>query len=155
MRDVALVRVQGSGMIGVAGFSSRLFGCLARRKINIILITQASSEHSICFAVLPKDAAGAAAAIREEFEREIASLAIDAPAIEKDVSIIAVVGSRMKSTPGIAGKVFYALGRNGVNVVAIAQARPSSTFRRSFRGRTNPRPLTPSTRHSSLRRQIS
>ncbi len=121
MRDVALIRVQGSGMVGVAGFSSRLFGCLARRKINVILITQASSEHSICFAVLPKDAAAAAVAIREEFEREIAALAIDAPAIEKDLSIIAVVGSRMKSTPGIAGKVFHALGRNGVNVVAIAQ----------------------------------
>jgi aspartokinase/homoserine dehydrogenase 1 len=108
-------------MTGVAGFSSRLFGCLARRKINVILITQASSEYSICFAVLPIDAANAAFAIREEFEREIATLSIDAPVVEKDVSIIAVVGARMKSTSGIAGKVFHALGRNGVNIVAIAQ----------------------------------
>lgn len=121
IRDVALVRVQGGGMVGVPGFSSRLFGCLARRSINVILITQASSEHSICFAVLPKDATGAAAAIREEFEREIAAAAIDAPIVEKNLSVIAVVGSRMKSTPGIAGKVFHALGRNGVNIVAIAQ----------------------------------
>lgn len=121
MREIALIRVQGSGMMGVAGFSSRLFGCLARRKINVILISQASSEYSICFAVIPKDAANAAVAIREEFEREIASLTIDPPVIEKEVSIIAVVGSRMKSTSGISGKVFHSLGRNGVNVIAIAQ----------------------------------
>lgn len=121
MRDIALIRIQGSGMVGVAGFSSRLFGCLARKKINIILITQASSEYSICFAVLPKDALQAASAIKEEFEAEIAHGAIDSPIIEKDLSIVAVVGERMKSTPGISGKVFHALGRNGINIVAIAQ----------------------------------
>ncbi|GAB1481186.1 bifunctional aspartate kinase/homoserine dehydrogenase I [Treponema sp.] len=121
MRNIALIRIQGSGMVGVSGFSSRLFGCLARQKINIILITQASSEYSICFAVLPKDALISATAIKEEFEREIANLTIDPPAIEKDLSIIAVVGARMKSIPGIAGKVFHALGRNGINIVAIAQ----------------------------------
>jgi aspartokinase/homoserine dehydrogenase 1 len=121
MNHVALVRCQGSGMVGVAGFSSRLFGALARRRINIILITQSSSEYSICFAVLPEDAGGAEAAIREEFDREIGAGAIEAPATEKDLSIIAVVGSRMKSTSGISGKVFHALGRNGINVVAIAQ----------------------------------
>lgn len=121
MQDIALIRIQGSGMVGVAGFSSRLFGCMARKKINIILITQASSEYSICFAVLPKDALQAAAAIKEEFEVEIAHGAIESPAIEKDLSIVAVVGERMKRTPGIAGKVFHALGRNGINIVAIAQ----------------------------------
>ncbi|MDR2258668.1 MAG: bifunctional aspartate kinase/homoserine dehydrogenase I, partial [Treponema sp.] len=121
MNHVALVRIQGSGMVGVAGFSSRLFGALARRGINIIMITQSSSEYSICFAVLPEDAPGAEAAIREEFDREISSGALEAPVSEKDLSIIAVVGSRMKSTSGISGKVFHALGRNGINVVAIAQ----------------------------------
>ncbi|MDR0623436.1 MAG: bifunctional aspartate kinase/homoserine dehydrogenase I [Treponema sp.] len=121
MNHVALVRIQGSGMVGVAGFSSRLFGALARRRINIILITQSSSEYSICFAVLPEDAPGAEDAIREEFDREIRSGAIEAPVSEKELSIIAVVGSRMKSTSGISGKVFHALGRNGINVVAIAQ----------------------------------
>ncbi|MDL2229629.1 bifunctional aspartate kinase/homoserine dehydrogenase I [Treponema sp. OttesenSCG-928-L16] len=121
MNDVVLVRMQGSGMVGVAGFSSRLFGSLARRKINIILITQASSEYSICFAVLPKDRKGAASAIREEFEREISSGAIEEPVVEQHLAIIAVVGSRMKSTSGISGKVFHALGRNGINVIAIAQ----------------------------------
>jgi aspartokinase/homoserine dehydrogenase 1 len=121
MSDITLIRVQGSGMVGVAGFSSRLFGALARKGINIILITQSSSEYSICFAVLPADASEAAAAIEEEFEREIAGAAIDPPAIEGNLSIIAVVGARMKSTSGISGKVFHALGRNGINVIAIAQ----------------------------------
>jgi aspartokinase/homoserine dehydrogenase 1 len=121
MNHVALVRLQGSGMVGVAGFSSRLFGALARRGINIILITQSSSEYSICFAILPEDAGNAEAAIQEEFEREIFSGAIEAPVTEKELSIIAVVGSRMKSRSGISGKIFHALGRNGVNVVAIAQ----------------------------------
>jgi aspartokinase/homoserine dehydrogenase 1 len=121
MNAVVLVRVQGAGMMGVAGFSSRLFGALARRGINVILITQNSSEYSICFAVLPSDASAAEDAIAGEFEREIASGAIEAPVIEGDLSIIAVVGAKMKSTSGISGKVFHALGRNGINVVAIAQ----------------------------------
>ncbi|MDR1956280.1 MAG: bifunctional aspartate kinase/homoserine dehydrogenase I [Treponema sp.] len=121
MAPVVLIRIQGSGMVGVAGFSSRLFGALARRRISVILITQSSSEYSICFATLPEDAAAAEAALHEEFEREIASDALDAPVTEPDLAIIAVVGSRMKRTSGICGKVFHALGRNGVNVVAIAQ----------------------------------
>jgi aspartokinase/homoserine dehydrogenase 1 len=119
--QITLIRLQGSGMVGVAGFSSRLFSALARKKISVILITQASSEYSICFAVAPRDGKAATAAIMEEFAGEIAAAAIDAPVVEEDLSIIAVVGSRMKSTSGISGKVFHALGRNGVNVIAIAQ----------------------------------
>ncbi len=121
MRNIALLRLQGTGMVGVAGFSSRLFGSLARKKISVILITQSSSEYSICFAVLPGDAEPAVRLIEEEFGWEIQHGAIDKPIIEKDLSIIAVVGERMKQSPGIAGKVFHALGRNGVNIVAIAQ----------------------------------
>jgi aspartokinase/homoserine dehydrogenase 1 len=121
MNSIALVRIQGSGMVGVAGFSSRLFGALARRGINIILITQSSSEYSICFAVLPQDAPAALKAIEDEFYREISSAAIESPVSEGDLSIIAVVGAGMKRSSGISGKLFHALGRNGVNVVAIAQ----------------------------------
>jgi len=121
MSSVVLVRVQGPAMVGVAGFSSRLFGALAKRKINVILITQSSSEYSICFSVLPADASGAREAIREEFDREIARGVIDPPVTEVNLSIIAVVGSRMKKAVGVSGKVFHALGRNGINVVAIAQ----------------------------------
>jgi aspartokinase/homoserine dehydrogenase 1 len=119
--NLTLVRLQGTGMVGVAGFSSRLFGALARRQINVILITQSSSEYSICFAVAPGDAAVAAAALMEEFEQEIAMSVIDEPVVEEDLTIVAVVGSRMKHTTGISGKVFHALGRNGINIVAIAQ----------------------------------
>jgi aspartokinase/homoserine dehydrogenase 1 len=121
MNHLVLIRVQGAGMVGVAGFSSRLFGALARKGINIILITQSSSEYSICFAILPEDAQAAEAALAEEFEREIACAALDVPVQEEHLAIIGVVGSRMKSTSGISGKVFHALGRNGVNVIAIAQ----------------------------------
>jgi aspartokinase/homoserine dehydrogenase 1 len=121
MNNVALIRVQGSGMVGVAGFSSRLFGALARRGINIILITQSSSEYSICFAVLPPDAPAALKAIEDEFYREIGSAAIENPVSEENLSIIAVVGAGMKRSSGISGRLFHALGRNGVNVVAIAQ----------------------------------
>ena len=118
---VALMRVQGPAMVGVAGFSSRLFGTLARRRISVILITQNSSEYSICFAVLPSDVPGAEQAIMEEFGREIAGGVIDAPVTEKDLSIIAVVGSKMKRAVGVSGKIFHALGRNGINIIAIAQ----------------------------------
>jgi len=117
----ALVRIQGSCMVGVAGFSSRVFTALAGKKISVMLITQSSSEYSICFAVLPQDAQAAEAVLKEEFSNEIKCGSIDKPIIEKDLSIIAVVGSAMKSTSGISGKVFHALGRNGINVIAIAQ----------------------------------
>jgi aspartokinase/homoserine dehydrogenase 1 len=118
--NITLVRLQGTGMVGVAGFSSRLFNALARRQINVILITQSSSEYSICFAVDPA-AAAAAAALKEEFEREISAATIDEPVVEGGLAVIAVVGSRMKRRSGISGKVFHALGRNGINIVAIAQ----------------------------------
>jgi len=116
-----LVRVQGSGMIGVAGFSARLFGALARKGISVMLITQSSSEYSICFAILPGDSAAAETALNEEFANEIKNGSIDKPIIEKDLAIVAVVGSAMKSTTGVSGKFFHALGRNGINIVAIAQ----------------------------------
>ncbi|MCL2479901.1 MAG: bifunctional aspartate kinase/homoserine dehydrogenase I [Treponema sp.] len=119
--DIALVCIEGSGMVGVTGFSARLFTALARSGINIIFITQSSSEYSICLAVLPSDAAAAAEAAAQEFAREISSGSIETPVIERDLSIIAVVGARMKKTPGISGKIFHALGRNGISVVAIAQ----------------------------------
>jgi aspartokinase/homoserine dehydrogenase 1 len=121
MRPVSLIRVQGPAMVGVAGFSSRLFGAMARRKISVVLISQSSSEYSICFAVLPIDVPSAKEAIMEEFDREISRGVIDPPVIEENFSIIAVVGLGMKRMTGISGKVFYALGRNDVNVVAIAQ----------------------------------
>jgi aspartokinase/homoserine dehydrogenase 1 len=119
--NITLVTVQGTGMVGAAGFSARLFGSLARRGVNIILITQASSEYSICFAVIPGDTGGALAAVSEEFAVEIRNGLLESPKAESNLAVIAVVGDNMKNVSGISGKVFYALGRNGVNVAAIAQ----------------------------------
>jgi bifunctional aspartokinase / homoserine dehydrogenase 1 len=119
--QIALINVQGSGMVGVPGVSSRVFGALARKSVNIILITQASSEYSICFAIDPKDADKAKAALEEEFENELAAKKIEKIKVEKDLSIIALIGENMKHTPGISGRLFMALGKNGINVIAIAQ----------------------------------
>jgi aspartokinase/homoserine dehydrogenase 1 len=119
--DIALIRLQGSGMVGVAGIAQRIFKALAAREINIIMITQASSEHTICFAVLPKFSNLAKKAIQEEFHYEIKEKLINDPIVECNLSIIAVVGENMRNTPGISGKVFQALGKNGINIIAIAQ----------------------------------
>ncbi|MCB0335855.1 MAG: bifunctional aspartate kinase/homoserine dehydrogenase I, partial [Bdellovibrionales bacterium] len=121
IESISLLRVQGSGMVGVAGISSRLFGALARETISVILITQASSEHTICFAVKPEFSEAAANCLREEFALEMASKVIDDIFIEHELSILSVVGENMRQAPGVASKVFGALGSNGVNIVAIAQ----------------------------------
>ncbi|MCL2266448.1 MAG: bifunctional aspartate kinase/homoserine dehydrogenase I [Treponema sp.] len=119
--SVSLVLLQGTAMVGVAGFSSRVFGALAKKDISVILISQSSSEYSICFAVHPSDAEAAKSALNEEFANEIQSCSIEKPEAENNLSVIAVVGSAMKSTSGISGKFFHALGRNGINIAAIAQ----------------------------------
>ncbi len=121
IEEISLVRVQGGGMVGVTGIAGRLFTSLAEKGINIILITQASSEHSICFAVSPNYGSAAKKAIEEEFKLEMLEGRIGKVIVENELSIIAVVGEDMKRTPGISGKVFQALGKNGINIIAIAQ----------------------------------
>ena len=121
IEQVSLISVTGSGMIGVPGVASRLFGSLADQKVNVILITQASSEHSITFAVKPEEAQAARKAIKTAFEFEISRGRIDDIKVENDLSVLAVIGENMRNTPGISAKMFTALGRNGINVVAIAQ----------------------------------
>lgn len=128
--NIALLRLQGSGLVGVPGVSARLFGALGQAKINIILISQASSEHSICFAVSQGDAQKATQAIQQEFQKEIEAALIDTPQLEKDKCVLAVVGEGMKHVPGVAGKLFEALGKNGINITAIAQG--SSELNISF-----------------------
>ncbi|MGD8780097.1 MAG: bifunctional aspartate kinase/homoserine dehydrogenase I [Ignavibacteria bacterium] len=119
--DVSLITVSGSGMIGVPGIASRLFNCLAQKNISIILITQASSEHTICFAVLPQYGIEAKETIEEEFKYEIKDRIINKVKLEDELSIIAVVGEDLKRTHGVSGKVVESLGKNGINIVAIAQ----------------------------------
>lgn len=118
---ISVINLEGSGMVGKAGFSGRLFSLLSREQINIILITQSSSEHSITFAVHPADAAEAKSLIKQEFELELQAKKLTPPIVENDLSVLAIVGENMKQTPGIASKLFNALGRNGINVRAIAQ----------------------------------
>ncbi|GGD57942.1 bifunctional aspartate kinase/homoserine dehydrogenase I [Emticicia aquatilis] len=119
--DIALVNVQGGGMMGVAGVSAKLFSILAANKISVILISQASSEHSICFAVDPKTAYGVKEILEEGFATEISQGLVDNISIEQNLSVIAVVGEGMKSSTGTSGKLFTVLGKNGINVVATAQ----------------------------------
>ncbi len=118
---IALVTLQGIGMVGVTGISMRLFTAIAREKINIIFISQASSENTISFAVEETAAAAAAEAAEKEFEREIARDQINRVLVETGLSIVAIVGENMRQTTGVAGKLFSTLGRNGINVISIAQ----------------------------------
>ena len=119
--DIALVNIQGSGMIGVAGISARLFTTLSENNISVILISQASSEHSICFTIDPRNADRAREVLEKAFEAEIASGDIDSISIEKNVSIIAIVGEGMRKSSGVSGKLFSVLGKNGINIIATAQ----------------------------------
>lgn len=121
INSVALLSLEGSGMVGIPGFSKKLFEALASKKINVILITQSSSEHSISVGMDSADADEAKTAIDAAFEYEIATKKVDPIIVERELAIIALVGDNMKSHPGISGKMFGNLGRNGVNVRAIAQ----------------------------------
>ncbi|WMJ71606.1 bifunctional aspartate kinase/homoserine dehydrogenase I [Cytophagaceae bacterium ABcell3] len=124
--NISLVTLQGSGMVGVPGISARIFGALAAKEVNVIMITQASSEYSICLAVDPADAEKAKDALEEEFAYAISISKIDRVKVENGLSILAIIGENMRNTPGISGKLFTALGKNGINVAAIAQG--SSEF---------------------------
>ena len=121
INSVVLLSLEGSGMIGIPGFSKRLFEALASEKINVILITQGSSEHSICVGIDERNADLAKKTIDAYFANEIETGKVEPLNVERDLSIIALVGDNMKSHTGISGKMFGALGRNGVNVRAIAQ----------------------------------
>jgi bifunctional aspartokinase / homoserine dehydrogenase 1 len=118
---ISLFTVQGLGMVGVTGIAMRLFGALAGENINVILISQASSENSISFAIDSAKGQVAETAIRQEFDREISSGMINKVSSEEDLCIVAIVGENMKHSAGIAGKLFNTIGKNGINVVAIAQ----------------------------------
>ena len=121
INNIALISLEGSGMIGIPGFSKRLFEALSNERINVILITQSSSEHSICVAVDAAAASRAKTAVDAAFANEITLHKVEPLQIETDLSIAALVGENMKSHPGISGRMFSAMGRNGVNIRAIAQ----------------------------------
>ena len=118
---ISVLSLEGSGMVGIPGFSKRLFDALSRAAINVILITQSSSEHSICVAVEEKFGSLAKTVVDKEFEYEIAVGRIEPLQVENGLSILALVGDNMRNHTGISGKMFHALGAQGVNIRAIAQ----------------------------------
>ncbi len=118
---VTLMRLEGDGMVGVPGIARRLFGALARGGVSIILISQSSSEHSICFAVSPDDAERARHAVEQELALERQAGIVDTLIVEEDQSVIAVVGEQMRQRPGLAGRLFGVLGEHAISVRAIAQ----------------------------------
>lgn len=119
--DLALFNIEGSGMVGVHGTSSRLFNALDRVKVNVVLIAQASSEHSICFAVPMSRAMDVQEVVNETFFKEIHHGLIEKTEFIAPISIIAAVGDNMSHTPGVCSRFFGALGRAGINVLAISQ----------------------------------
>jgi|TARA_B110000259_G_scaffold62259_1_gene73702 aspartokinase/homoserine dehydrogenase 1 len=121
IEEISLITLEGGGMIGIPGFSKRLFETLSLEKINVVFITQASSEHSICVGIYENDAEKATALLKETFSTEIERKKIKPIIVENDLAIIAVVGESMKNYQGLSGQMFSALGRNNVNVRAIAQ----------------------------------
>ena len=119
--NLSLVSIEGNGMVGVPGISARIFSALAQVQVNVMMISQASSEHNVCLVVPQGDCRKALAALREQFELEIARKTVDDIKLLDNVSIVAVVGEGMKGMRGIAGKTFTAVANAGVNIVAIAQ----------------------------------
>jgi len=119
--DIALLTLSGSGLFGVLGIAGRLFSSLAQAGINIVLITQGSSENAISFAIEPKRAAKAKKIVEKEFEYEMSMGVVNTVKVETDLSVVAIIGENMRYRPGISGRLFQSLGRNGVNAVAIAQ----------------------------------
>jgi bifunctional aspartokinase / homoserine dehydrogenase 1 len=119
--NLSLIAVEGNGMVGVPGVSARIFSALARVQVNVMMISQASSEHNVCFVVPQRDCNRAVDELHTEFSIDIARKIIDDIKLQDSVSIVAVVGEGMKGFRGIAGKTFSAVAQVGVNIVAIAQ----------------------------------
>lgn len=121
INKISLVSLEGSGMAGIPGFSKRLFEALANHKINVILISQSSSEHSICVGIDSSNAVAAKTVIDNAFAYEIEIKKVEPLIVENNLAIVALVGDNMQNHTGIAGKMFNTLGKNGINIRAIAQ----------------------------------
>jgi aspartokinase/homoserine dehydrogenase 1 len=121
IRDLSQVTVEGRGMMGVPGIAAKVFSAVAHESISVLMISQASSEQSICFVVRQGDSARAIAALERTFELELTRHNVDRIWAQSDVAIVAVVGAGMRGTPGIGAKVFGALGQRGINVITVAQ----------------------------------
>jgi aspartate kinase len=121
IRDLSLVTVEGRGMLGIPGIAARTFAAVARQGASVLMISQASSEQSICFVIPTKTVAGVIQSIESEMELELSRRNIDRIWAQPEIVIVTAVGAGMRTTPGIAGHIFSALGEEGINVIAIAQ----------------------------------
>lgn len=121
LKDICLINLEGSGMVGVAGVSARMFRVLAQHQISVILISQASSEHSICIGIMQDEAENACQLLKKTFADELHAGLISDIYYEGELAVIAVVGENMRKMPGVSARVFGPLGRNGINVKAISQ----------------------------------
>ena len=130
VRNVSLITVSGSGIVDVPGSAARVFTAVASARANILLISQSSSQHDICFIVNTDEAARTIKALNQAFAPALVHQQVERITVDDGIAIVAVVGDRMRGTPGIAGRTFSALGREGVNIIAIAQG--SSEYNISF-----------------------
>jgi aspartokinase/homoserine dehydrogenase 1 len=121
IEGISLVNIEGGGMIGIPGIAARIFGALAREGINIIMISQASSEHTICLVFRTREAERALGALSRELALELETRRIQNFQLVRDLLVVSVIGENMRGSPGIAGRLFSALGTAGVNILVIAQ----------------------------------
>jgi bifunctional aspartokinase / homoserine dehydrogenase 1 len=130
IKDVTLITVGGPGIVGLPDVVGRTFSTTANVRANVLLISQSSSQNDICFIVAAADAKKTVEALRKEFAQDVAHEKVEHITVDPHIAIVAVVGENMHGTPGVAGRTFSALGREGVNIIAIAQG--SSEFNISF-----------------------
>jgi aspartate kinase len=128
IRDVTLISVGGPGIVGLPDVVGRTFSTTAEVRANVLLISQSSSQNDICFIVASADAQRTVEALRKEFAQDLAHHDVEHIAMNPNIAIVAVVGENMRGIPGIAGKTFSALGRDGVNLIAIAQGSSESNI---------------------------
>jgi aspartate kinase len=121
MTNVTLITVGGRGIVGLPGVAAKTFTAAASAQANVLLISQSSSGNDICFIIDSGDAARTVAELRDAFASDLAHNEVEHITVNADIAIVAVVGERMRGTPGIAGRTFSALGRRGINIIAIAQ----------------------------------
>ena len=128
IRDVALIAVGGPGIVGLPDVVGRTFSTTADLRANVLLISQSSSQNDICFIVSTSDAARTVEALRREFAHDLAHHTVEHVTVVNNIAIVAVVGENMRGTPGVAGRTFAALGRENVNLIAIAQGSSESNI---------------------------
>ena len=128
IRDVALITVGGPGIVGVPDVVGRTFSTTAEVHANVLLISQSSSQNDICFIVAASDAKRIVEALRKEFAQDVAHEKVEHITLDPNIAIVAVVGENMRGTPGVAGRTFSAVGRENVNIIAIAQGSSESNI---------------------------